>query len=213
MAFCVKCGAQLEEGAKFCTACAFPVDGSVPANTQIPTATPVPVSTKPMNKKRLGIMIGVVAALVLVIVLVAVLFFGGGADHSSPEAVTETCIEAYNSGDADTFLDCYPDFFWEYTADRMGRDVSAVKDLMEQTVSGAPWSGRGIKIKKVKVEEETDDFDKIPAYLRECMSHEVEKAFESWAEVEIKIEIDGDDFTKTMYCICLNGKWYAMKFL
>ena len=209
MAFCVKCGAKLEEGAKFCTACAFPVDGSAPVNTETPEAATASVAAKPLNKKLIGIIAGAAAALVVALILIFVLL-PGGADHSSPEAVAEAFVEAYFGGDVGTAYDCYPDFYLEYIADQMGCEVSDLKGIMADNLA-ALMEDVEFKIKKVKVDEETDDLDDIPSRIQNRMSKADEKAFEGYAEVTIKMEFDGSDTTRYISCICLDGKWYVLE--
>ena len=49
MKFCINCGAQLEDDAKFCTACGQPVEASAPAPAPAPTFVapdPAPASTQ-----------------------------------------------------------------------------------------------------------------------------------------------------------------------
>ena len=42
------------------------------------------------------------------------------------------------------------------------------------------------------------------------MSKDDKDAFEGWAEVRVKVEVDGDTKTDTLLCICLDGSWYVL---
>jgi uncharacterized membrane protein len=53
MAFCVKCGGELLEGASFCNACGAAVTAPGPAPA-VPAATPAPASTAPVSAAGAG---------------------------------------------------------------------------------------------------------------------------------------------------------------
>ena len=213
MAFCEKCGAQLEEGAKFCTNCASPVGGSAPAAGNGPAAgyNPVPgynpAPRKSGSGKLIGIIGGAVAAVALIVVVVILLVSGGG--HGSPEAVAEAFIQAAADRDVDAYLDCFPEFRLEALADVYDCDVDELADEMTDEMEEDD-DLEDIEIKSVKVKDEGDDLDDISSYYEKMMSKDDKDAFEGWAEVRVKVEVDGDTKTDTLLCICLDGSWYVL---
>ena len=72
MRFCVQCGNQLPEGAKFCNRCGHPVGvpaGSAPGGSQRPD------SRNESKKKRKGLAVGIVVAVLVVVALAAAVIF------------------------------------------------------------------------------------------------------------------------------------------
>lgn len=99
---CINCGRELEDNVQFCTGCGKPCDATqqqpIP-NAQMPNA---PIEPK-KKKKKLGIIIGVVAALVLIISIACCVY------DSGPNVVKDAYLTQYSSsvtvGDAlDDFL-------------------------------------------------------------------------------------------------------------
>ena len=75
--FCGKCGAQLEDDAKFCPACGAVIEQNTASEKQKPSGSGIAKIMKSPSR-----MIGV-AAVVLVVILAVVLGFGG----KSPEKI------------------------------------------------------------------------------------------------------------------------------
>lgn len=85
MSFCKKCGAQLNEGDRFCTECGAPVTSEAPANQQ--ETTPAPARQEKKGKMSWGKLLGI--ALTATVVTIGINLWGtitgdGGGDGSSP---------------------------------------------------------------------------------------------------------------------------------
>jgi len=85
MVNCPKCGAPVDKGANFCTACGAKIEtqaAPTPAPTTQPVTTqPAPSYVPPPAKKsKTGLIIGIVAIVVAIVVILLVVFlvFGGG---------------------------------------------------------------------------------------------------------------------------------------
>lgn len=87
MAFCIHCGAQLEEGSRFCTSCGAPVGSDIVSRGK--ETAPSGSSSKGTNQ---GLIVAVVLLAVAAVVLSVFVFIyfnsqdGSGADSASPSA-------------------------------------------------------------------------------------------------------------------------------
>ena len=82
--FCGKCGAQLEDDAKFCPACGAVIEQNTASEKQKPSGSGIAKIMKSPSR-----MIGV-AAVVLVVILAVVLRFGGKNSSKSVRNRTES---------------------------------------------------------------------------------------------------------------------------
>jgi len=118
MAFCVKCGTQLPEGAAFCHGCGAPqatapqqsAPQEVPQNTYQPE-TPVAEPVKAVAKSAgIGKWIALAAIALVVVVAVVVVALNWDNLFKSDETLIRERIQAYEqaceSGDYEAMLDC-----------------------------------------------------------------------------------------------------------
>lgn len=67
MRYCESCGARLEDGARFCLSCGAMIETGGPTSTAASSPTPTPIAVAPArsSKHHVGLIAGVVAAVVL----------------------------------------------------------------------------------------------------------------------------------------------------
>lgn len=95
--FCGKCGAQLEDDAKFCPACGAVIEQNTASEKQKPSGSGIAKIMKSPSR-----MIGV-AAVVLVVILAVVLGFGG----KSPEKIAAKACETELNQDVKDITNCW----------------------------------------------------------------------------------------------------------
>ncbi len=156
MAYCGNCGNALEAHQRFCPKCGHPAGGQ--ASEQQPAAAPPPPPTgyyqapaydqgqgyaapaappwsQPQRKSRLGMWIGIGAAVVVIAVALGLIFgvfkddiFGGGGAASTPEQTVRNMLTAMENKDADTVLDLLEPGAMESLGGFMSED--ALKEAM-----------------------------------------------------------------------------------
>lgn len=109
--YCQRCGAQMPDGTKFCTACGFPMtaDGAprttdAPATQPMPAPTPVPAP--PRRRSTAAVVAGIAVAAVLIIGIPVALFATGvvklpGQDEASDATTVELVGDAGNDADGE----------------------------------------------------------------------------------------------------------------
>ena len=150
-----------------------------------------------------------IIALVLVLSLTFALT-GCGGGYSSAEDAAEALVEAYLNMDAKGVVDCYPEFALEELADDLDCDEDEIVETMEEFFEDREDESEDFEIKKVKVEEDGDDLDDLDESIEDAMSKDDKKAFEEWAEVSVKVKVDGETMTLDVLCFCFDGSWYAV---
>ena len=99
MSFCRKCGAELQENAKFCPACGTSVAPSVPSAPAAPSAPSFPYRrTRPVGITILTILEGVVSFLMLLggVALIGLsAFLGAGGWEMIPEEALQQIAQAF----------------------------------------------------------------------------------------------------------------------
>lgn len=179
--FCRKCGAQLENGTKFCVKCGTPVTQTeAPAKDYSPAVQPVKQNDKNLKKEEKkqgkGLLIG---GIIILLLLLAVLGLGvlllsqywGKDTEESYEGYLEKAEECVSNGDLDGAISYY-------------------KKLLEETPDD-----ESLYIDLAEIYEDNDQEDKAIDILKkgysETESKKIRKILES--DYEIVLEESEDD--------------------
>ena len=179
--FCRKCGAQLENGTKFCVKCGTPVTQTeAPAKEYSPAVQPVKQNNKNLKmeekKQGKGLLIG---GIIILLLLLAVLGLGvlllsqywGKDTEESYEGYLEKAEECVSNGDLDGAISYY-------------------KKLLEETPDD-----ESLYIDLAEIYEDNDQEDKAIDILKkgysETESKKIRKILES--DYEIVLEESEDD--------------------
>lgn len=175
--FCEFCGTQLAQGSTTCHNCGANVNQSQPvqANGYQQYAAPAypQAMTPPPKKKKTGLIIGIVIAVVLLILgalfVIGVIAMASVEDYQEP---VEAWGEAIENDDVDDFYDAYIDVWSE-----IGYTENQVKSSLQNTIN----------FYRSELEEEfgDDDYEITMEYgdIKEFDEDEVDEANEKWVEL------------------------------
>lgn len=230
--FCKNCGKPIEEDAKFCANCgegvnaietAAPVETAAqeaPEVQEVPAA-PVPngeyapvVAAPNGNKKKLFIIIGAAAAAIVAAIVVFFCFFYG----NSPEAVAEKFATALAEYDAESLVECVPDFMIEEAAEQY--DVSADRDAVAKAIQETYDENiddddmpKDFKVLGTVISEDYFDQEDKEDFIKECKEY-YDVVVEDVCVVEVNYTavFDGEEETEYMDVTCakIDGTWYVM---
>ncbi len=232
--YCMKCGAKIPDGGRFCATCgtdvlqneeAKAVTETVVAAQSVPTAeTVMPIAgsaqaavTAPVaerkkmspKKKRLALIFSAVAAVVVVVVVLLVVSLNN--IHSSPEKLAEAVVKAYCEVDVETVVEALPDFA---VRDRLGNSSLSAKASRKQLISRLKMTvnvyeeRQSVKVLQCIVTDRIDMDDIDPDdYGMTNMDY---FSITDTAVVEVWCIIDGEMETREVYCIEMDGKWYVL---
>ena len=140
--FCKKCGAQIDDGARFCTECGAPVERPV-AQSSVPPASDQPSVSEPfpMSKKRRSKAPAIVAGLLAVAVAGAggALYFASLSGSSTSDASASVAPVTVKV-DEDAFPDAGLRYFVSQAVDKDGDGEVASEELTavtEASIDGA----------------------------------------------------------------------------
>ncbi len=216
--FCTQCGAELQDGAKFCIKCGSPVEGS-PAAGRPAGAGPVtaPVHQKPggkMDQKKL-FMIGAAALVVIVVFAIGSLFKGDGKGGAgSPEEAFDTYFAGFCEQDFDRMLEVYPEFVIEYYGGENAMKAELRRNYASQI---GIYADAGWQVVFTATDHTMWDKDRVKE-ISEGMSEIFGAKIKYSAAATIIYDIDmiyQDGVTKKhtdslsdVYAVQYKGKWY-----
>lgn len=122
MAFCGKCGAKNDDGARYCVKCGAEL--KMVSNT----SKLMPVSKMPVadRNKKIGML--AVAAAVIIVVALAVFLFGGRSYKSTIKQYVENQFD----GDVKALFELIPDDVIDYVLEEDGYDKDDLDDLIDE---------------------------------------------------------------------------------
>lgn len=240
--FCAHCGKPLHEGAKFCAGCGCAVpEAAVPQPEQVPVQVPVvqppveqpaPVAPAP-KKKKTGLIVGVLLAVVALIVAAVLIpwgdLFGGSstkdegasASSSDPAGAMNLYYDVLYEVKADRIKDLAPQAYWDWIDDEYGIDLADVIDYFEDEVQEDVRDdlqdeyGNNYRVAFTKKSQENVDSEELEMIAEalddfyDINEKYVTKAVRISGEVVIKgSEDDDDNEVEDAYVIQIDGKWY-----
>lgn len=211
--FCNNCGNMVDDDAVFCTNCGATFEAA-PVPEEAPQAPRK--AKKPLNKKMIGMIVGVVAVVILAIVVISMI--GGGSKSQFNGVISD--MEAITNGDFDDILDIAPEAYWEYLEDQdkdfdredLAKDME--KDFKSESKNYKKEFGDDWKISLSVVDEKQLDDDMIEdaaAYLDEKYGideESVTNAYTVWVRMDIKGEDGFDHAIQECTAIKIDGTWY-----
>lgn len=211
--YCKNCGAYNEDNASFCRGCGQPLQnrqpgpsgGGEPAPLTDPGGHP-PVQKKPMDKKKLFIIIGSVAAALLAVILLAVLVNGG-----NPRTIAEEAVRDSINGRFERYWHRFPRVFREdvLTSMEMDDDEEYVDYLTERYAYYPDFiEDLEVRVKSIRFVNEKA----VGRSERESMEDNYEFAIKEATDITLKVtwEVDGDEKTTriAVRMIRVGGGWY-----
>ena len=213
--FCKNCGAQLNEGARFCPKCGTPaVNGNAGGNSGGYQGGASPVQSQ---KKPPYLAIGLIAIVVVVVIVLAVVLgktvFGKGY-----EKPIKTLIKGVEEQDGEMILSAFSENTIEAMEDQSGIDRIEQEDMMdlkfEYRFSGEVWVDEDVEF-KYEVEDskklDKDDIKDIEDELKDYWDVREDISAARELDVTMTIYVDGDeedDNDATIEVIKVDGKWY-----
>ncbi|MBR6633474.1 MAG: zinc ribbon domain-containing protein [Clostridia bacterium] len=207
MAFCQKCGQQIEETVNNCPYC-----GALNASNPNAKQNSLVEKAKKLNPKYLGIF-GVAVVAVVLVIIIASAIFGNGY-----EKAIDNFVDASMYGKAKAVKALAPKEVWEYIEEEYDVTPDAVADYYEEMSEGSMEAleeeyGKNIKVSYVLDEaDEVDEYqyDEIKDKLKECgvKRKNIKKAVEVEAEMKIKGKEDADTAEVELVFVKIGGDWY-----
>ena len=202
--YCTKCGAELQEGTKFCIHC-----GNSIARDTVESGAGKTPKVKSGNRKWL--IVGAVAFIGIVISAVVLLSRGFGAGLSSPEEAFEAYLNGYSKHDFDLMLRAYPDFRIEYNG---GRDKMKEELQENYDIQVSKYADNDIQIIYKAVGHsilDGDEAESIEQGINDTFG--VDVSFSAVATVDYQlIVVNGDTENVSTftggYAVRYKGRWY-----
>ncbi|WP_282924052.1 zinc-ribbon domain-containing protein [Mediterraneibacter massiliensis] len=206
--FCKNCGAQLNEGVKFCSKCGAPAAGGDNSGQQDDSNTRAQAAKKPPY-----LAIGAIVLGVIVLLLAGKFLFGRG--YVKP---LKAFVKGIEQEDGEKILSVYSKKTVKKMEDNFGLEGRKLEKYWEKNAIYALTSeeleGKDIKI-KYKIEDneklDKDDIKDIEKELKEYMDIREDVSAARELEVAFTIYEDGDkedEVDVTMEVIKVDGKWY-----
>jgi hypothetical protein len=226
MRFCGKCGAQVEDGVKFCAKCGNPMpveqeNGGQPNTGYVPTGYAPDgtkqsagagsvggfVSSLKSDKNRLiGFCVTVVLAIVAIILVVnlASCVFGGGY-----EAPIKKLCKAMEKGDVDELIDAFALDGLDDTLSLVGMSMSDITDEMEDDIDDIKCDSVSYKItdkEKVDKDDYASNIDSTFTFLG-VSADDISGMYK--LEVEFTAKKDGEKESESASVVVakVNGDW------
>lgn len=194
--FCRKCGAEINETARFCVQCGAEVQ-------------PLPAKKKGFNKKYLFAVLAALLAIIVVVVCVK-----RNDVNASPEKVAVATVKSEYEADIKTMMKCFPGFTLKDIAVEEGLPVNASR---KEIIKAVEENYRYEKPQKVVIlkaevvgEFDTEEYT-IYRELFDNMTDRDYASITSVALVEVDYMVDGDKKSSKMPCIEMNKKWYFLR--
>ena len=141
------------------------------------------------------------------------------AGFSTAEKAAKTYVKAYAAMDASDLLSAFPQFVWDYYAVMYEVEEGySKKDLVKAIEADLEEDGAKDEATKLNVKgaEKSEDYDEEElAYLLEnCFKGFDGEVYidsvEETAVVEVEYESDDDEGVFDVFCVKMDGKWYAL---
>ena len=210
--FCGKCGAQLEDDAKFCPACGAVIEQNTASEKQKPSGSGIAKIMKSPSR-----MIGV-AAVVLVVILAVVLGFGGKSPEKIAAKACETELNQDVKGYYKLLAPPYIDYMvgpsgWYSTDEEFQQVLADSAEEQAWQISGT--CGDDVKVKCKAEDMETcdgTDLAQVKYELQHDYDYDADK-IKGAAVVTVRITAQGsereNEWTMQISCVKIGGSWYV----
>lgn len=181
--FCPKCGKELADGVRFCSACGMPLGGAFPGDNE------EFVKAKSQNRK-IGIIVVAAIAVVVIALMILIVKLVGGNSYEKP---LDHLVHGIQNEDAKELMKAIPEAFWEnfYTDFDQEEMIDLIQEWLEDLLGGAK-----IKLTYKVLEEEEMTDRKIRALTKELQGYgldieEIDAAYT--LRVQVNLESDDED--------------------
>ncbi len=206
--FCGKCGAKNDDSAVFCAECGAPVQAAAPVAPAASDIPANPVGSKPgftLNNRNIGII--AVAAVAAIVLLITCFFIFGGRSY---KAVVKDYFKATEKADAKLMMDLLPD---DLIKSVMKEEDMTKKEMTEELQESLDMLHKYYDEVEISYEiEDTEEFDKddLKDLKEDYKEYGVKVKDAMIVEVEVTMELDGDERTQTMELVLIKvgGSWY-----
>lgn len=203
--FCEGCGAEIDDAAVKCKACADKEAQEKKAAADV-ASNPVKESAttkKPMNKTVLYGGIGAAALLVIVLLIVLISNLMGG--FKTP---INNMFKGMQKANLKTYLKAYPEF--------MGMDEYIDQEDMDEMLKSLEDKyGKNIKISYKILDKEKIDKDDLKSVKEKISKYydkdvKVSQGYKVTVKSTVKGKDDSETDTDTMKVYKIDGKWYLL---
>lgn len=220
--FCTKCGAKIEDGAKFCVQCGNKTEGDIP---RIKPTGVIKKSGERQPRKKFMLsdlrpkeQIKVFPIILFVVLLAAVIIFPKFILSGNEERkIAKNFIDAELTGDAEKILGFIPDKLVEEMLQEMGANRSELIEELDKAISeahktvndvlGEDWS-YSCKINSIESVEGAAFNDIIEDYAEIIDDMGISEA----AKAEVEVSVSGKDVDNSIELeipmIKIDNKWY-----
>ncbi|MCD8219811.1 MAG: zinc-ribbon domain-containing protein [Ruminococcus sp.] len=216
---CTNCGANLEDGALFCSACGASVQAASPDTTVAEGANPAPaqpdfgtasgggkLDANLSKTQRIIVILCILVALVLLITLIGSLF-----GDNSKKGTVKDYYDALEDCDAEEILDNIPKDYLEDFMDDLDFSKKEMREMVQEYLDEFCGDYDDIKI-SFEDSEKVDDDD--IEELMDCIDLDIDKMVSY--DIEIRYKTDDGDVTKdetNAIAYRYNGSWYCLNTL
>lgn len=198
MKFCGKCGASMEDNAKFCTSCGEPQEITNDPVESLKGGVVVLKDGIMKNRKKIGKIAGIAVAAVLVLIILSKLFTPGY------EKAVKKFFNALVDQNIDKMMDRMPDFM---TEDMDDDEIKEAQKLLKNELSGVKISFK-IKDSEKLDKDEIESLEKSIEFLYDEEVN-IKKAYHVSVELTMKIDGDKESETLSVISIKIGSKWYV----
>lgn len=222
--FCKNCGAELNDDAAFCGRCGTQAESCTSCSCCDACQTsPAPADTngfagkinqfidqlKKKDKKALGILAGIAAALILIFVLVLCLSGGG------PENALDTYFDVMYRGKISKVEKIAPEKYWKSLDEDMDEIEDNMKTLYKMRIRGLEDEYGD----NIKISYKITDKDEVTKNTLNEMKDNIKSKYDipkktvtDACELEIELTIKGDEDKETregsFFVVKVDGDWY-----
>ncbi len=222
--FCKNCGAELNDDAAFCGSCGTQAESCASCCDACQTTTaPAPADTnglagkinqfidklKKKDKKALGILAGIAAALILILVLVLCLSGGG------PEKALDTYLDVIYRGKISKVEKIAPEKYWK----SLDEDMDDIEDNMKTVYKIAIRALEDEYGDDIKISYKITDKDEVTKSTLNEMKDNIKSKYDipkktvtDACELEVDLTIKGDEDKETkevsFFAVKVDGDWY-----
>lgn len=209
--FCRKCGAEIEEGAKFCIRCGTPVAGDGAAGNPAANTAVKSGGEKKDNRKWFGI--GAIALVCIAIWGLISLFKGSGGGLDSPEEAFDTYFEGFWGHDFDLMLSVSPDFEVKYEGGESAVRAQLQKNYDNQ-VRDYVSNGYRFTFKATgHTMLDKDEVKRVEKEMSEAYDARIKLSAAAIIDYNIIMKYEGTEKVSSLssgYAVKYKGKWYYL---